>query len=386
MRILHVLPTYLPAVRYGGPIYSVHALCRALADRGHDVHVYTTNVDGEGVADVPLAEPVVLDGVKISYFPCSLARRLYHSPTMVRAIQANATKFDFFHLHSVFVWPTLAAARVARGANVPYVLSPRGMLVADLIERKNWLLKTAWIRLFERTNVAGASAIHATSDLEQAELVKLDIPAQRVVIIPNGIDLPNNMRTIRQPAISQNPYVLSLGRINWKKGIDRLIKAMAYVPNAELLIAGNDEESYQPALENMVRELGLSERVHFLGPVRGEEKWNLIRSAALCALASHSENFGMVALEAMAYGCPVAVTPQVGLACAISKAGAGVVVDGDAEGIGAAISELVSDPVRRKLMGEAGSKLASQSYAWPRIAEQMEQLYESCMEERTERA
>ena len=49
MKILHVVPTYYPAVRYGGPIRSVHGLASALAAQGHDVHVYTTNVDGKGV-------------------------------------------------------------------------------------------------------------------------------------------------------------------------------------------------------------------------------------------------------------------------------------------------------------------------------------------------
>jgi hypothetical protein len=58
MWLLHVVPTYFPAVRYGGPIHSVHGLCAALAARGHDVHVFTTNVDGPGDSDVPLGQPI----------------------------------------------------------------------------------------------------------------------------------------------------------------------------------------------------------------------------------------------------------------------------------------------------------------------------------------
>lgn len=58
MRILHVVPSYIPAYRYGGPIRSVHGLCKALAVRGHEVHVFTTNVDGEKDSDVPLGVPV----------------------------------------------------------------------------------------------------------------------------------------------------------------------------------------------------------------------------------------------------------------------------------------------------------------------------------------
>src|SRR6516164_1585335 len=79
MRILHVVPTYHPAVRYGGPIYSVHSLCRALAADGHRVHVFTTNVDGPGNSDVPLRRPVDLDGVQVHYFPSRWFRRIYCS-------------------------------------------------------------------------------------------------------------------------------------------------------------------------------------------------------------------------------------------------------------------------------------------------------------------
>jgi len=387
MRVLHVVPSYLPAVRYGGPIYSVHALCRSLAARGHDIHVYTTNVDGPGSSNVPLNEPVAIEGVKVRYFSCGWGRRLYRSPEMGRAIQAEVMKFDVLHLHSVFLWPTLAAARAARAAGVPYILAPRGMLVGDLIERKSRLLKTLWIKLLERANLSGAAAIHVTSKLEKAEFAKLGIPVRRVVVVANGIDLPNLIQPHPGPAATtQKPYVLSLGRINWKKGLDRLVSAMAYVPDAELVIAGNDEENYQPRLEAMVRDLHLSTRVRFLGPVHDAEKWQLIRSATLFILPSYSENFGIAALEAMACGCPVVVTSEVGLANAIGDAGAGIVVDGEPKQLGTAISTLMSDPVRLRRMGEAGKKLAARDFSWVRIAEQTEQLYQRCLDERPKRA
>ena len=76
MNILYVVPTYLPATRYGGPIFAVHGLARALVERGHRVDVFTTNVDGDGESDVPLRERVDLDGVGVHYFSSPL-RRLY---------------------------------------------------------------------------------------------------------------------------------------------------------------------------------------------------------------------------------------------------------------------------------------------------------------------
>src|SRR5262245_55360100 len=93
-RILQVVPTYFPAVRYGGPIRSVHGLARALAQRGHDVHVYTTNLDGADDLDVPLRQPVLLDGVTVHYFPVPALRRLAWSPAMGRALRAHVAQFD----------------------------------------------------------------------------------------------------------------------------------------------------------------------------------------------------------------------------------------------------------------------------------------------------
>src|SRR5438874_10292208 len=149
VRILHVVPTYLPATRYGGPIYAVHGLCRALAARGHEVDVVTTNVDGAGVSDVPLGRAVDVDGVRVTYFASPFSR-LYWSPSM----RFDASRYDVVHLHSVYLWPTWAAARVARRAGVPYIISPRGMLVRELIARKSRLVKSAWLRMVERRNFA----------------------------------------------------------------------------------------------------------------------------------------------------------------------------------------------------------------------------------------
>src|SRR5215471_19515118 len=106
MRILHVVPTYYPAVRYGGPIFSVHALCRALAAAGHEVHVVTTSVDGPDDSDVPHGHLVGLDGVKIRYFRSWLLRRMHWSADLADALRSMTVDFDVVHLHSVFLFPT----------------------------------------------------------------------------------------------------------------------------------------------------------------------------------------------------------------------------------------------------------------------------------------
>ncbi|HXH92542.1 MAG TPA: glycosyltransferase, partial [Thermoanaerobaculia bacterium] len=196
MRLLHVVPTYFPATRYGGPIYAVHGLCRALAARGHEVDVFTTNVDGGRDSDVPLGVPVTLDGVHIHYFPspsaalAGLSRRIYRSPDMRVALAERIHYYDLLHLHSVFLWPTFVAARAAERARIPYVVSPRGMLVTELIRRKSPLVKRAWIRLIEKHTFRRASAVHFTAQREWDDARLISIPLPAPFIVPNGIDLP----------------------------------------------------------------------------------------------------------------------------------------------------------------------------------------------------
>lgn len=376
LRILHVVPSYLPATRYGGPIYSVHGLCKALSRAGHDVHVFTTNVDGERDSDVPLAQPVDRDGVKIWYFPSRILRRLFFAPGMARALKSQLAAFDLVHLHSVFLWPTLAAARAARKAGIPYLLAPRGMLNPALIGRKSTWKKKGWIRLFERSNLEHASAVHVTSEIEGKELQKLGFDLPRTIFVPNGIDMKEvEAFSGRIEARGNEVFALFLGRINWKKGLDRLLEAWRLVPATRLLVAGNDEEGYRPELERLAQECGVAGRVQFVGPVAGVEKWQLLQAAALFILPSYSENFGMAVLEAMAAGCPVAVTPEVGLAATVTREACGIVIDGSAEAMAASITALLRDGDARARMGAKGREVARKQFGWDAIAKAMHQAY-----------
>jgi len=373
-RSLHVVPTYFPAVRYGGPIHSVHGLCRSLVELGGEVHVFTTNVDGAGVSAVDLGTPVDLDGVKVWYFPTGLGRRLYRSPEMRAALERNVASFDVLHLHSVFLWPTTIAAKIARRLGVPYVLAPRGMLVDELIRKKNRVIKSAWIELFDRANIGGADAVHVTSEVERAEVEKLGLSVRSFAIVPNGVDMPAT-RANQSPRDGARPFVLSLGRVNWKKGIDCLIAAMAHAPDADLVIAGNDEDGETAKLKRLAADLGLADRVRFVGPVYGEAKSNLMRECAIFALASCSENFGNVVLEAMSCSRPVVVTPEVGLAKIVAETGSGIVVDGDPEKFGRAIRKLLQDAELRRTLGAAAFDTARDHFSWPTVAMRMQTVY-----------
>lgn len=378
LRILHVVPAYYPAVRYGGPIRSVHGLAGALAKRGHDVHVYTTNVDGDSNLDVPLDRPVERDGVNVHYFPVPALRRLCWAPALGTRLRKDIAGFDVAHLHSVFLWPTWAAARAAHRAGVPYVTAPRGMLVGDLIRKRSRWIKTAWISLIERTTLARAASVHVTAELEEAELRALDLPLPEVTWIPNGVEWPTSYVPLTAGPFSGLPrrYALFLSRLSWKKGLDRLLEAWQRVPELPLVIAGNDDEGYQSKLESLASRLGVRDRVVFVGAASDEHKWALYAGAELFVLPSYSENFGNVVAEAMAMACPVVVSPEVGIASLVAKAGAGIVTPNEPWMLAAAIRSLSNNSARREECGRRGREAVHAHLSWSSVAERTERLYE----------
>jgi glycosyltransferase involved in cell wall biosynthesis len=381
MRVLQVTPTYIPAHRYGGPIYSVHALCRNLAAAGHDVHVLTTSVDGPNDSDVPYDRPVVLDRVLIHYCRSKLLRRLYWSSRLYAQCSAMIGGFDVVHLHSVFLFPTWAGARAAARAGVPYVLSPRGMLVGDLIKRRSTAIKCAWIRLIERSNLAQAARIHLTSEEEHSALVDLGLCLAPTVIIPNGVDgpisfSPDDVSMDVRRLVTQGFDILSFGRINWKKGLDHLIKAAAEIQDVRVLIAGPDEDGLAIRLRKLAAECGADDRVLFLPrQVSGPDKEALFTSARLFALPSLSENFGNVIAEAMIRGLPVVISDRVGAADVVEASGGGIVVRGAEQSFSAALVDMLQSKERLAAMSAAGAKYAREQLTWPRIAGRFEKLY-----------
>ena len=370
MRILHVTPSYLPARRYGGTIYATHGLCKSLAELGHDVHVYATNRDGEELSDVPTMQPTRVDGVTVTYFPVNFPKRLYHSHSMAGYLKNRIGVFDIVHGHSLYLWPPWYTSRVCAKCRVPYVLSAHGMLVYSLMVKKNRLIKTLWIKLLERNNFRRASALHFASSMELKEARRFKFHIPRHFITAHGVAMPAPAAVLPgelAAIVNNRRYILYVGRLNWKKGIENLIRAMTDVDDAQLIIAGNDEENYRPRLHALIDTVGLQHKVTICGPVWDENKAKLMQEASVFVLPSYSENFGIAALEAMSVGCPVVVTSGTGVAEIVSQHRAGVVTTGDSASLARAIDSVLADREQAARFGAHGRRAVAEYYDWKRI-------------------
>lgn len=322
----------------------------------------------------------------VTYFPSRWLRRLYWSPPMRRALAASVDGFDVVHLHAVYLWPIWAAARAARAQGVPYVISPRGMLVPELIRRKSRWVKVAWIALVERANLEAAAAIHATSSVEAGHLAGFGWKLPPVATIPHGVDDPPPpsaapLSADIAAAIAQGPLVLAFGRLSWEKALDRLVAALPMAPAARVVLAGDDADGYAASLAAQARALGVDRRLTIVARhVEGADKEALFAAARMFAMTSLSENFGLAAFEAMRRGVPVLATPDVGMSEIVRESGGGRVVDAAPAAIAAGIGAMLDDPAGSRAMGEAGRVHVAARYSWPSVARRMADLYGSVAE------
>lgn len=389
MKILHLVLSYLPAYRHGGPIASVHAMNKALVAAGADVTVYTTNIDGVGFSDVPLEKETNLDGVRIFYFPLTWRMWVY-SRALHRALAAHVREFDIVHITSVFLSASALGACYAKKFSVPYVISPRGSLMKEPLAMKNAFLKRIYLALVEKRDLAGAAVIHFTAEKEKEEYLAAEFPMRKGVVIPNAYE---GEKTVGSPVDVRKkfgiapdaPIILSLGRITWKKGFDTLISAFKKtkekIPDAVLVIAGNDEEGYKKNVELLISNYQLQNNVIFTGLVLGTEKNELLKIATAFVLPSYSENFGMAPVEAMAHGTAVIITRNVGIADDVERAGAGLVVgekteqEDRVEEFADAMVQMLGEERGAKRMGEKGRALAREAYAPAKVAARMLHAY-----------
>jgi glycosyltransferase involved in cell wall biosynthesis len=315
VRVLHVSPYFAPAFRYGGPPRSILGLCRALERAGVDVEVVTTTANGD--ADLPATGPGggSYEGVAVRYLPRAFPRRLFNARGLGAAIGAAVERADLVHVHGLWTLPGWTAARRARRAGVPVVISPRGMLDAGSVRRRAWRKRLAY-GLVERRNLRAAAFLHATSEAE-AEALRLWAPGVPVVTVANGVDSPGEP-PVRAGAIRRRlgipdgaPIVVFLGRIHPIKRLDLLASAFDRVraarPDAHLVIAGPDEGGERTRIGSRFAAAGAM--VHWAGEVGGADKWELLAESDCLVLCSDSESFGTSAAEALVAGLPVVVTP-----------------------------------------------------------------------------
>ena len=370
----------------------VLGLSEALAAQGAAVTILTTDSNGDaGQAplDVPLDRPVSQNGYQIRYFRCSPFRRYKFSLDLLRWLARHASEFDIAHIHALFSPVSTAAATIARTQKLPYLLRPLGTLdPADLRKKKQ--LKQVYAALLERPNIAGAAAMHFTSDQEAKVSERFGINTTDLVI-PLGVSLPsapaNSEAVLNEWQIPRDrPVLLFMSRIDPKKGLDLLLPALENLIAAGLsfhfvLAGGNPQDpEYEAKIRAQIQASSLANYTTVVGFVSGSTKVALLQAADLFVLPSYYENFGIAVAEAMSVGTPVVISDQVHIWDEVRQATAGWVSRCDVADLTDALKTALTDATERHRRGQQAQAYALQNYSWPAIAQQTIQAYQQILE------
>jgi glycosyltransferase involved in cell wall biosynthesis len=390
MRVLHVISS-MSQLR-GGPTVSMHSMLKALRRRGIGADVVTTNDDGDTARlDVPLDRFVDVQGERIRYFPRQTLKYAFSAPLMPWLLR-NVRAYDLVHTHGLFSFAPLAAAWCARAAGVPYIMRPAGVLDTWGMKNKSRMVKSTSVRLVESRLLQAAAAVHFTTPLEQTRAADLSLPI-RPVVLPTGVEMdePGDAgEPVEGLSAPDTRIILFLARIHPIKCVDMLLRAFAALEDRgsrlRLVIAGDGDPALVAVLQRLGEELRLGDRVRWLGFTAGARKRWLLARADVFVLPSASENFGIAVVEAMNAGAPVIVTQGCGLADFVGHWNAGLVTDGTAVSLQAALTTILNDESLRLAMGKSGQRGARQELSLEAFGSRLEGLYRSVLADHPRRA
>jgi glycosyltransferase involved in cell wall biosynthesis len=388
MRILHVIPSLSP--KQGGPSFALPLIARSLVASGVSVDVATTDDDGLGHRIESLKDSwVERDGYRLRYFPkqtefykCSWPFRKW--------MKGHIRDYDLVHVHAVFSFTSNCASRQARRRKVPYIIRPLGVLNRWGMENRRRWIKSLSFRLIEEPLLRDAAAIHYTSHAEQREAEQTGVQA-RSAMIPLGIDIDQFAKLpspelfyVRCPQAAGREVVLFLSRIDPKKGLDLLLPAFAQVkqehPQALLVIAGNGEAGYVESLQKEADRLGLRDDVLWPGFLGGIDKLSAFAAATVYVLPSHSENFGIALVEALAAGLPCVTTTGVAASEELAEHGAGIVVAAESSAIARALVQLLHDEARRLSVATNAQRFARERFSMLAMGTGLKRLYSELLQ------
>ena len=357
MKILHLSEHYLPF--YGGVETAIHEISRRLVKKGYEVEVACEREKGT------LKEEVI-DGVKIRRFLGFEPIRLkYHvgriSPRMLlHAISSNS---DIIHAHSYGFFPTWIIPLTKK----PTIITTHSDPTAKIYGLWDF---------FRKVPIKMCNHIIATTKMEKNHLIRIGISPQKISVIPNGISLPPP----DAPSKDISPTIFCLGRLDIKhKGQDVLLKAMpevlSAIPETKLVIAGSGDDLGK--LKQITRELKIQKNVFFAGSTDQDTKNFYMKNCDVFCVSPRTESFGIVYLEAMAYGKSIVTTKVGGVPEVVGNCALLVPPDQPRSLTKGLIGVLRNRELAKNLSNKARERV--RIFNWDLIVERYSQLYKKLM-------
>jgi glycosyltransferase involved in cell wall biosynthesis len=371
-RVLHIIPAFYPAIKFGGPVLSTYHLCNGLAKYADlDVRVLTTSAAGSRRSDnLPIRNrPEKFPaGYDVYMYP-----RRYGASVSIELLAAMFSQVrwaDVVHLTAVYSFPAIPALLSARMTGTPVIWSPRGAF-SRWDARHRVIAKSIWDGVCRALCNMDTTFIHYTSSLEAETAIHAfrRFPSR---IIANGVPVSNEWN--RSPGISGgDTRAIYIGRFHPIKGIENFLQAVGIAQtNVTLRLFGDGDKEYRRMLTAQAHALGIQDRISFHGMIDEKEKEQMFASADVLVLPSHSENFAMVIAESLAHAVPVIVSAHAPWSGVVDH-GCGWWVPNDAASLAAALDSCrTSDLVA---MGARGREWMRRAYSIDAVSRAFHDTY-----------
>lgn len=381
MHILHITPYYAPAYAFGGVPRVVEGMARALVQSGHTLTILTTDALSPSKRYNLLEEMQnEIRVIRVPNLSMWLRGRVNLSTplTIHNQLQRLLADIDLIHVHEFRTVENLLTIPLAAQNDIPVVLSPHGTLPHGTGRS---ILKMGWDRIISpgmARKIKGVIGLTAHEVDDAQRLWQTFTAKSRFTAIPNGIDM-NEFMNLPDPTNFRERYqlnnanvVLFMGRLHPRKGVDVLAKAFlqADIPNSRLLIVGPDE-GLQPMLRNLAAQ---DKRIVLTGYLAGEDRLAALACADWFALPAIGEGLPMSALEAMAVGVPVILSPECYLP-EVEAVGAGKIVPVNIDALAQTLKTVLTEPAMQAQMRTHAKKLIRDRFTWDIVAGQLDGFY-----------
>lgn len=388
LRVVHIVPSLDHSA--GGPSRCVLGLAQAQAECGAIVDLVSGGVGALYSSDAPDPSSTRMslqcNGFRLHVGTVLSKRFSIPAPSFTATLHQAIKSADIIHLHSIWNGVITQAGWLGRWCKKPMILTPHGMLDAHNIQRRG-IFKQLYMRLVEKRNLAAVDAFHFLDETERSGCDWLEpVKVRPAIIQPNGLDLHGLQKRhhnySRQPhaiaAIDSNAlHLVFLGRLNVIKGLELQLEVLADCLAVGLSVhlhwIGPDDGEW-PRLRDLASQLGVTDALHWHGPIYGDERFAWLRQADAVLLTSHYECNSVMAGETLALGGVLLATDTCHLGRA-AEARAACVVPRDRQQLANALIRLLREPEFGIDLRQAGVNFARAELDWSPLARQMIDFY-----------
>lgn len=362
---------FLPAESQGGVPFSAYNLAASLSSEGHSVNIVSTDRNGESRLNIPKNVWTKYDGLNVFYCKTYngpyvfLKCRLHEINKLIQSVDLVISSSTLWNHMGIVV------AYYAWRHKKKHFVYPRGLL--DTWALKSKPFRKYIFRISQGKLISKLSSAFIALNASESKSISKIYPSAKVFIIPNGCPKNNHLsdddRFLTKSLWSHKNYLLFLGRVSQKKGLEQTLQAFDTAsPRASklLVIAGPVDKSYQIEFNEMLKKF--DSRIVVLPAVYGLQKKELFLNARAFILTSKSEGMPMAALEAMSYGKPVILTTECNIPEVMEHNAGWLVHYGDVESTRNAIESCFDCEDEYQVKSKNAICISNNIFSWSKIA------------------